>query len=221
MSKAVSRGQALQVTARVATQVNWEELDGDQLQTSVIDLPPEEFGRRFTRFLQNGGRVEIVTLEGVIAPTGGKVHVVTVPVDESRPWSDAISAAGPDTDLNSDIWKMGGQYPPQAGAGTKNKEIILVNFGKAVSSETAIAWGKEQGLRPKSPRACLAVGERHPNLHRDLGLNEMVVVSLAPCSFEGRQQFVCCWWRGSERSASLCWLALGWRASFWFAFSRE
>lgn len=57
MGKAVSRGQALQVSARVATQVNWDELDGDQLQSEVIDLTSEEFGRRFTNFLKNGARV--------------------------------------------------------------------------------------------------------------------------------------------------------------------
>lgn len=60
MSKAVSRGQALQVPARVATQVNWDELDGDCLQTQVIDLSPEEFGKRFTAFLKNGARVQVI-----------------------------------------------------------------------------------------------------------------------------------------------------------------
>lgn len=60
MSKAVSRGQALQVSARVATQINWDELDGDALQSGVIDLTPENFGRRFTDFLKNGARVQIV-----------------------------------------------------------------------------------------------------------------------------------------------------------------
>ena len=57
MSKAVSRGQALQISARVATQVNWDELDGDRLQIDFIVLPPEEFGRRFTAFLKNGGQI--------------------------------------------------------------------------------------------------------------------------------------------------------------------
>ena len=57
MSKAVSRGQALQVSARVATQVNWDKLDGDHLQGEVIDLTPEEFGRRLTAFLKNGAKV--------------------------------------------------------------------------------------------------------------------------------------------------------------------
>lgn len=56
MGKVVSRGQALEVSARVATQVNWDQLCGDALQKDVIALTPEEFGRRFTSFLLNGAR---------------------------------------------------------------------------------------------------------------------------------------------------------------------
>ena len=59
MGKAVSHGQALEVAARVATQIHWDDLDGDNLQTKVIDLTPEEFGRRFTAFLNNGCRIII------------------------------------------------------------------------------------------------------------------------------------------------------------------
>jgi hypothetical protein len=52
--KEVSRGQALQVAARVGLQVKWEEINGERLQAEVIDLTPEEFGKRFTAFLKNG-----------------------------------------------------------------------------------------------------------------------------------------------------------------------
>jgi len=57
MGKVVSGGQSLEIVARVATQVNWEELDGDKLQKEVISLSREEFGTRFTAFLRNGGRI--------------------------------------------------------------------------------------------------------------------------------------------------------------------
>ncbi|MDP3770169.1 MAG: hypothetical protein U1A23_02450 [Candidatus Sungbacteria bacterium] len=56
MSKAVSRGQALQVAARVAMQVNWDELDGDRLQEEIISLTPQEFGAKFTAFLKNNSK---------------------------------------------------------------------------------------------------------------------------------------------------------------------
>lgn len=54
MSQAVSRGQALQIAARVGIQINWDELDGDNLQANVINLKPGEFGARFTSFLRDG-----------------------------------------------------------------------------------------------------------------------------------------------------------------------
>lgn len=56
MSTAVSRGQALQISARVATQVNWDELDDKRLQQDIIELTPEEFGKRMTAFLLRGAK---------------------------------------------------------------------------------------------------------------------------------------------------------------------
>ncbi|MFA6974336.1 MAG: hypothetical protein WC238_06445 [Parcubacteria group bacterium] len=56
MTKEVSRGQALQIAARVGTQVDWDKINGGFLQAEVIDLSPEEFGKRFTAFLKNGCR---------------------------------------------------------------------------------------------------------------------------------------------------------------------
>ena len=72
--KAVSRGQALEISARVATQVNWDELDAERLQREVIQLSAEDFRQRFTAFLQNGGRVNVGT---------------TLPIPRSQPFNPA------------------------------------------------------------------------------------------------------------------------------------
>jgi hypothetical protein len=64
--KAISRGQALEISARVGTQVNWDELDGGSLQNEVIQLSPEEFGARFTAFLRNGARLVVGALKFVV-----------------------------------------------------------------------------------------------------------------------------------------------------------
>lgn len=74
MSKKVSRGQALEVSGRIATQVKWDQIDGDELQARVISLSPEEFGRRFTAFLMAGARFIF----------GGGLKVSTVPFDPSK-----------------------------------------------------------------------------------------------------------------------------------------
>jgi len=68
MGKVVSRGQALEVSGRVATQIDWDQLDGQKLQDEVISLSPEEFGRRFTAFLKTGARFSFGGLKVATAP---------------------------------------------------------------------------------------------------------------------------------------------------------
>ena len=68
MSNAVSRDQALEVSGRFATQVDWKQLDGRKLQEEVISLSPEEFGRRFTAFLNAGASFVFGGLKVACAP---------------------------------------------------------------------------------------------------------------------------------------------------------
>lgn len=68
MVKAVSRDQALEVSGRFATQIDWTKLDGQKLQDEVIGLSPEEFGRRFTAFLNAGARFSFGGLKVATAP---------------------------------------------------------------------------------------------------------------------------------------------------------
>ncbi|OGN14875.1 MAG: hypothetical protein A3J47_02645 [Candidatus Yanofskybacteria bacterium RIFCSPHIGHO2_02_FULL_43_22] len=73
--KEVTRGQALEMQARFATDTNWDKLDGDVVQ-SVISLTREEFGVRFTAFLRN--RAQLIVGEPKI-----------VPIDRSIPFNPA------------------------------------------------------------------------------------------------------------------------------------
>lgn len=75
MSKVVSRDQALGVLATAMININWDELNGDRLQTEVAQLPPQELGRRFTEFLNNGCQVSVtIVAKGVVPeiPEGKK-----------------------------------------------------------------------------------------------------------------------------------------------------
>jgi hypothetical protein len=60
MGKAVSRGQALQVCARIGVQVNWDALDGDALQKNVIALDPLVFSDVFTSLLETACQPKVV-----------------------------------------------------------------------------------------------------------------------------------------------------------------
>ena len=156
---------------------------------------------------------------GITAPKGGKIHIVSVPVDETRAWEDAISAADPNSGRDRDVWKVDSQYPPVATQGPQR--VVLLNFGKYMRSETILAWGKTQNLRPASPRSVFAIGEHCPNLNRDLAMDYMAVVSIVSCSFDGGQHVPLVWWFRSERKADLGWFGGEWDEGCWFAFVRE
>lgn len=213
----VSLKQSQEVQAKVGINCLWDEVAIDQAQEAVRD--PIRLGREYTRFLQNGGRVEIVYTGGIVPPGGGQVLIVTVPVSESRDWKDAAGVAGPNTSRDSDIWKVGGQYPPVAGAKPRLQQIFLANFGKYSRSEGNLVWAKEQYLVPASPRAVFAIGEHCPYLN--LAMDSMAVVSLAKCFFEGGGRACFVWWGGSERRAYLYWFDFEWCEDYWFAFVRE
>lgn len=213
----VSREQALEVMAKLGTKAGWSQLDSDMIQRAIVEDPNS--GREFTRFLANCGRVQVASTDGVVRPQDGKILIVTVPVNESRPWEDAISAAGPNTGRGWDIWKVGDQYPPIAGATRGLQQIFLANFGKFTRSEGNLIWAKEQHLRPASPRAVFAIGEHCPYLN--LAMNPIAVVSLVPFSSRGKQHVPSVWWDGAERGASLDWFGSDWDDDDWFAFVRE
>lgn len=155
-------------------------------------------------------------------PPNGKIHLVSVPVDESRLWKEVMHAAGPNTLDSHAIWKVGDQYPAKTMVSV-SQQIIFVNFGfgKYVSSEHALAWGEEQHLVPATPRQCFAVGEHCAKLNNDLGLDFMAIVSLVPCFFGGRQHVCSVWWYRSERRVGLGWFDDDWDDYYWFAFVRE
>ena len=215
----VSREQSLELMAKLGTNTDWSQLDSEVIQRIIDD--PTGSGRGFTRFLANGGRVMIMSTDGIVIPKGGKVHNISVPVNESRPWKDAVSAAGPNTNCDWDIWKVGDQYPPVIGATQGLQQLILVNFGKYMQSGDVLAWGKGQCLRPASSRSVFAIGEHYPSLNCDLAMDYMAVVSFVLCSFGGRQRVPRVWWDESGRESLLDWFDDRWSESYWFAFVRE
>ena len=215
----VSREQALEMGAKIQTNISWGELDSELLQEILRD--PIALGREATRFLQNCGRVMIVTTDGIVPPQGGRIHIVSVLVDEARPWKDAVKAVGPNTVREMAMWQMGEQYPPVIGATPSLRQIILVNFGKDTRSKDNLAWARAQRMKPISPRAAFAVSEHCPTLNRDLGFECMTVISLVPCSFVGEQLVVCSWWSRLEREAGHGWFDDGWNDHSWFGFARE
>ncbi len=216
----VSPKQSHAIASLVGTNTDWDAVPFEAGESILHD--PTGFGKEATRFMQNGGRVMVMITDGITSPPGGKVLLLTAVVDESRAWEDAVQEAGPDTGRDWDIWRVGDQYPPTMGARSRLKQVIITNFGKGVQSEEALAWGKEQKLKPTTPRACFAVSEHYPVLHHYLDMDPMAVVTLASCSVESGQRVPFVWFAGAERGAVLSiGSAFGWLGYCWFAFDRE
>ena len=217
--KMVSRKQSHQISAAFQTNIDWDSVPFD-IGQKIIEDP--SFGAESTRFLQNGGRVNVFTTNGIIPPPGGRILILLVVVDESRSWKDAvINAAAPDTGRDWPIWKVGDQYPPVVCARPSLKQAILVNFCKGVQSKEVLAWGKEQKLKPTTPRVCFAITKYYPELHLHLDINPMAVVALMQCSFRDFWWFPCVWLHGDGCFARLFRFDNDWRDDDWFAFECE
>lgn len=225
MSREVSRKQSHQVMATLAVNTDWSELTTGQVQEIIDD--PINSGRQFTRFLAGSGRPTNVSIEGIDLPLpkNGKIHILSIPFDGTRSWDEAVRAAGPDTSLDSIVYKYHYAYPPKVVPPIRQL-VILVNFSDGFSSNWAVMWGRERYLRPAMPRTCLAIGEHRPNLNRDLGVDFMGVVSLAdPCMYGGTSFHTYVWWQESRRRICAKGFESFWGAnyeeSFWVAFVHE
>lgn len=200
---AVTSQQGIQV----AKMANDKHISKASFQTALSD-------GSFGRFLDSIG----VDVGSILPPDGGRIHFVNVTYDEGRPWKEAVTATGPNTPSNYDIWKVGKHYPP-GPAGQVTKKLVLVNFGRTIdNAQPALDWAAKYRLPIASARATLAIPENHPTLHRTLGQNSMGVVSLEECQLSGGRGLPCGWWDGSGRRANLFWFDRRFYGRCWFAF---
>lgn len=110
----VSSKQSHAISGLVGTNVDWDQVPFEAGEGILAD--PTGFGQRTTRFLQNGGEVSVMLTDGIIPPSGGRIQLLTVVVDESCPWDQVAKEAAPHTGKRPDIWRVGDQYPPVIGA---------------------------------------------------------------------------------------------------------
>lgn len=196
-------------TDSVRSMANAKGVTRDQFQKASDD------GRiaRFLDSLKTG-------TAGIMPPQEGRIHAVRVKVKLDRPWQEALSAAGPNTPDNYNVRKVGDQYPP-TGNKEVEEELVMVNYPKGDGYDKALAWAQTQGLENTVPREVFAIGEQHPTLHVELGLDPMYVVATTECSFGGDRRACYVWWDGSARKADLRWVG-GFVSAFdWFVFRKS
>ena len=216
----VSLDQSHEVMAKAGTNCRWDEVRSEQAKEACRD--PIRLGAEFTRFVQNGGRVTVMMTDGIIPPPGGRIQILTAVVDESRSWEDAVKAAGPDTGRDWDIWKVGGKYPPRPRAKPSLKHVVLCNFGKIIEScEEALTWGKEQKLKPVTPRVVFSISEHYPDLDQYLGIRDMDMLALQKCLCDGFQCVTYICFEDSRRKAIIDRFDINQSSYNWFVFEHE
>lgn len=155
---------------------------------------------------------------GITAPEGGHVRIVRIP-DQLDGWDAAISAGFPDTPLHYDVRRVGNKYPYQPLIGSKEREIILVNFGKDISdTNEVLVWGKRNGLTPANPRSVWAIGIHKPELPMELKQRSLVIASLDEGALSIRGYVPCGLWSRGKREARLISFSVEWDSYAWFAF---
>ena len=160
----------------------------------------------------------------IAPPEGGRIYILhDVLVDESRTWSGALRAAGPDTPDTYDIWEweVGNQYLLTSGE-SKRCEVVLANFGPGYTLlAKTIEWGESNGLSQASPRTVFAVAEHSPRLQQDLKVNPMWVLSAEECVLDDDRRVCFVWFDGAGRESGLGWVDDGVGDLAWVAFVRE
>ena len=220
MEHMVSCRQSHHIAGLFGTNVDWEAIPFEAGE--AISGDPTGFGRNATRFVQNGGRVTVMMTDGIIPPPGGRIQILTAVVDESRSWEDAVKAAGPDTGRDWDIWKVGGKYPPRPRAKPSLKHVVLCNFGKIIEScEEALTWGKEQKLKPVTPRVVFSISEHYPDLDQYLGIRDMDMLALQKCLCDGFQCVTYICFEDSRRKAIIDRFDINQSSYNWFVFEHE
>ncbi|MDP3901827.1 MAG: hypothetical protein Q8Q37_02545 [bacterium] len=161
-------------------------------------------------------------------PKGGKIHKLTVDVDESIPWRDAINSLfefkskskPPNAAL--EVSAIGDKkYPALKISGQRT--VILVAFGDGFPPTSRILeWVKNNNLRYTTPRTIFSIARQHNNLCDTLRMDKMGIVSLMACDIDGQQRVCDIWWRRHEnkiiREPYLNWLYRNWDPYYWFAF---
>lgn len=172
---------------------------------------------------------------GYVPPRGGRIARVTVPVDESRDWEDALQAISRGNPVESSTLygprRMGTYFPAQEDAKKEKKSIFLAYIPRAQDANAVLLWAAQQRLVPASPRQCFAIGEHKPFLRENLKWEDYLIVATIQSRRLNGELFApaVVWWNREDREGLLAyaephqvWLnSDGIRHAYWFAFVPE
>lgn len=140
--------------------------------------------------------------------------VFTVMVNYDLPLKEMIKAGEYDW-VNSDITQ---KYFPVKGNGQAERELILVHFGRSMSSDKVLNELTRQGLKPAKIEDLLALGSLRKELQRKFPIIAFGSVWTIP---DGYRFVTYLSGRDSERRLDLYWYDLVWGDICRFLASRK
>jgi len=159
----------------------------------------------------------------IVAPEGGRMHVLHVKVDDMVPWLSAINEGFPNTPSHLAVCRVGHMYRSSGSYGTR--KIILVYFGDSVTSkdERRIRlWGLRNNLYLVNPRVIWAIGKTFPKLPGLLNQASSVIMTLMQCTYCGIPLLPYGRWdKDGERSAGIGDINSLVHDSLWFVFKED
>lgn len=161
---------------------------GGNLTEALVRLGTREarYENSFNLIAGELAAISAVPATEILAPEGVRVHTVQVNFNEAIHWIRAINDGFPDTRIDARVRDVGHLYRPKKRARFVGRIITLVDFGKDLSENDVLTWGKERKLIPADPRALWALGAQEPRLHKVLGLHQLAIFSLQKCFLQDR-----------------------------------
>ena len=218
--KTIGLEQSHELMAKLATNVDWSQIPTELAQAIIRD--PVGAGREFTAFLKNQGRCVSLCVDGIMVPSGARIHWMSVMVDESLQWHTAVAQAGPNTAGWENIWSVGAQFPSVPDAVPAMRDVLLVNFQRRIHTDEILAWAREHKLVPITPRTCFVIGKEYFELYLNLagGSDYMCVLSLIPSVLNDMTWTPVEWWNKVRRGAGMQSFNRVWDAEGnWFGFT--
>ncbi len=172
--------------------------------------------------LRRGLQPALRNITPILPPPGGEIRILTVRVDDTRDWKEAINLGAPNTAYDQDIRLVASYYQPGKSSGCMT-EVACVNFGpRKVDEAEVVVWGHESHfLKPASSRTILSIGEQYPQLHREWNQECLFLAVQEYCNFDAK--IVCPYliYTDKVRLAALGRLDVPCVKSCWFAFVRK
>jgi hypothetical protein len=144
-------------------------------------------------------------------------ELFTLSVNYNLPLSGLV-AAGKYSWVNDNITQKNFGKPDNDNTGEVELETQIFNFGKSVSSETAVARMANAGFRPANHFELAAFGAQHPKVQREKSIVALGSSWIVP---DGGALVAYLDGISSHRYLNLDYWGGGWRSNYWFLGVRQ